>query len=43
MDIHKPKPVHSLREFVGEIVIIGGMLIVPRVDQVVTRLKSRHA
>ncbi|MEI6643410.1 MAG: hypothetical protein WCL10_15350 [Novosphingobium sp.] len=43
MDIHKPKPVHSWRELLNEIVIIGGMLIVARVDQLVTRLVSRHA
>jgi hypothetical protein len=40
MDIHKPKPVHSVREFLSEIgVIVCGILIALALEQVVVRLE----
>jgi hypothetical protein len=43
MDIHKPKPVHNLREFLSEIsVIVCGILIALAGEQIVERLEWRH-
>lgn len=43
MDIHKPKPVHNLREFLSEIsVIVCGILIALVGEQIVERLEWRH-
>lgn len=43
MDIHKPKPVHSLREFFAELgVIVLGVLIALAAEQTVEALHWRH-
>ena len=43
MDIHKPKPVHSLKEFLSEIgVIVCGILIALAGEQVVERMEWAH-
>lgn len=43
MDIHKPKPVHSLRELLGEIgVIVIGVVIALGAEQLVENLNWRH-
>ncbi len=43
MDIHKPKPVHNLREFLGEIaIIVTGVLIALTLEQVVEAWHWRH-
>jgi len=43
MDIHKPKPVHSWREFLSEIaVIVCGILIALAGEQVVEAFHWRH-
>ena len=43
MDIHKPKPVHNLREFLSEIVVIViGVLIALGLEQVVENLHWQH-
>jgi len=43
MDIHKPKPVHSFREFLSEIgVIVLGVLIALAAEQIVEDLHWRH-
>jgi hypothetical protein len=43
MDIHKPKPVHSWREFVSEIaVIVVGIFIALTGEQIVERLHENH-
>jgi hypothetical protein len=43
MDIHKPKPVHSWREFLNEIlVIVVGVLIALGLEQFVEGLHWRH-
>ena len=40
MDIHKPKPVHGLREFFSEILIVVlGVLIAPSAENVVERFR----
>lgn len=44
MDIHKPKPVHNLREFLSEIsIIVIGVLIALTAEQVVESIHWRHA
>jgi hypothetical protein len=43
VDIHKPKPVHSLREFLSELgVIVLGVLIALAAEQAVETLHWRH-
>ena len=43
MDIHKPKPIHSWREFVSEIaVIVVGIFIALTGEQIVERLHENH-
>src|SRR4051812_6333592 len=43
MDIHKPKPVHSPREFLAELgVIVLGILIALAAEQTVEALHWRH-
>ena len=43
MDIHKPKPVHGWREFVGEVgIIVLGVLIALGAEQSVEALHWRH-
>jgi hypothetical protein len=43
MDIHKPKPIHSLRELASEIgVIVIGILIALGLEQVIETLHTRH-
>jgi hypothetical protein len=43
LDIHKPKPVHNLREFLGEIlVIVTGVLIALGLEQVVETWHWHH-
>jgi len=43
MDIHKPKPVHSLREFLSEIlVVVTGIAIALGGEQVIEALHWRH-
>jgi len=43
MDIHKPKPVHNLREFLGEIlVIVTGVLIALGLEQAVEAWHWHH-
>lgn len=43
IDIHKPKPVHSLREFAGEIaIIVTGVLIALSLEQAVEAWHWRH-
>lgn len=44
MDIHKPKPVHNLREFLSEIsVVVIGVLIALTAEQIVESIHWRHA
>jgi len=44
MDIHKPKPVHSIREFLSEIaVVVCGILIAIGLEQAVEALHWREA
>lgn len=43
MDIHKPKPIHNLRELASEIgVIVIGILIALGLEQVIETLHTRH-
>ncbi|MDE2355663.1 MAG: hypothetical protein KGL69_02805 [Alphaproteobacteria bacterium] len=43
MDIHKPKPVHSLREFLSEIlVVVTGIAIALGGEQIIEALHWRH-
>ena len=43
MDIHKPKPVHNLKEFLSEIsVIVCGILIALAGEQIVERIHEHH-
>ena len=43
MDIHKPKPIHSIREFLSEIiVIITGVLIALALEQLVEQWHWQH-
>ena len=44
MDIHKPKPFHSLREFLGEIVVVVlGILIAIALEQLVEHFRWQQA
>ena len=43
MEIHKPKPSHTLREFFGEVgVVILGIIIALAGEQALSSLESRH-
>ena len=43
MEIHKPKPMHNLREFLGEVaVIVLGIVIALTAEQIVQSMEWRH-